>query len=466
MRERIRCLLVVLVIHVLGAPSLAALPGASDQVPTVIQLPGRFIALRAAAQATSPVLESLRRELEIARAGYEGSLGALDGITTSIVVPVQSNGTRLSGGIGLSLRKRLGNTVAEASVGALADYPWGGEPAAGPALALSLRYVLDDDEQVARVKAEYALAQAEAAFTEAIKSWSLELLEAYGAVEVGQLEADIQQKRLDLARARHDAAVRRHEQGALASAALYEAKLAVTLAEDALETAEIAVETARDRLRRLTGLPQPLSASAGPYEERRIDRAPDDGDEEAWIQLALSNRPELALADQAVALAAAELEAAQRRAGLTGEVRAGVTFPKDSKPADPVWEWFVGANWTMPLQDPALTQAVLQSTLRLEQRRAERSTLEDSIRSEVSLAYREFARAKRHYLRTSEDVEHAAMLRQVVEDGMRAGIYTESDVAEAAIRVAEAELAAIRAYYDMVTKQLSLWFAAGRDVAW
>lgn len=434
-----------------------------------LEIPADFLAWARSAADTAPQLQRAERDLAAARSRYRSDTAAAAGSTLLLAAPLQVNGEAAGAGVQLSLRNKLGGTVTTASVGVAQAYEWDGSAAVVPTLAVRVTHPLGQGPETQAVRSALELAAAEAAYRDAVGAWQVAMLSAYAQLQAAVKDRQTAADQLELSLLHLAAAQAREREGAAAPAEVYTARLAVTKAESELLKADLAVEKARTELERLAGKAWDgglLGAEAPVVEILLHPEAPDAGAAEAWVELALAHRPDLRLAAERVRLAELELAKARRAAGLTGSLEGGLTFPESATAGTPELGWYVRATWTLPLRDAGLAEAVVRAQLNLEQALADRSELEQRVRTDVQIALRELQLAEEVLARLDQELVHARQMLDLAIAAWQDGVGTELDVYNARIGLARAERAALDARYDVLLKRAALWRTVGGEVLW
>lgn len=462
------CIAFLLLSFGLAIPVAGATPSAlpPDPGPSLeLHVPKQLLQWAEDGKNSAPYLLTIARDREVAQSKIRVQLAETRGSRMQVNVPVEATADGLGGGASLSLRQVLGNTIAEVNVGAVAGFREEAF-AAAPALGLELRHTVGGDADVASMKYEYQYRLAEATYRTGYRRWLSDLVAAYGAAELAKHDHDIAADRLALVEGKLAGALEREHAGAASPTEVYTATQQVTGAQAAVDASVLTTQSTLDALRHLTGSSSRTVVQPNDWEVVRWHSGPATHDEAAWIEFALLHREDVRLAAEKVRVAEAELANAERRKGLVGEVKAGVTYPEKPTSTQSGVGWYVGAGVTLPLRDTARTEAVVQAELQLAQALADERDLHSRIRSEVALAYGRHEMAVRQHERALEDARQAKHLLEVAQLASDAGTQTQWDVTEAAIRMAEAERAVFSAYFDVLVQRVSLWHIAGRDVAW
>src|SRR5690606_18965316 len=149
---------------------------------------------------------------------------------------------------------------------------------------------------------------------------------------------------------------------------------------------------------------------------------------EQWLLWAWMDREDWQLAEEKVAIAEAELEAACQRRGWSGDLTVRANYPDpDSFPGNEARRarWRVGVELQMPLKAAASEEALVQAELRLEEARAELELVERQVEAEVTTAFHQVERAQRRLERAERQREQAQWLLEIAREKVDAGLETE-----------------------------------------
>lgn len=466
--------LVALLIYCLtllgGASAIAQLVNPIGQDSNfVLHLPSQLVEWAEASRASSPGLTKAERTLELARSQYRAAVAGVEGSTLLLDAPFEVNQTALGAGVQLNLRSSRGSTVTTATLGLAHADPWDKEATLGPVLAVRVTHPLGGGTETELKQQAVRLAEAEAAYTNALGQWQIRLLKAYAALHLTLVDAEIAGQQLAYAEERLEVVLLREQRGASSPSEVYSARLAVTKAEaDALK-AQMAFDRALYDVIHLTGVQverESLVIEAEPRVGMTFPQMLAADTEEEWVAHALNQRSDIRLADERVALAELALEDARREAGFKGELKGGITFPERPQADDPTLGWYVGAAFSLPLHDPLSSEAVLQAEVQLEQALADRTELVDQIRAEVTMAYRELQVATELYMQLQHELVYAERLVALAQEAWENGLGTELEVKEAAIARSKAVRSLLAAEYDVMAKRATLWQLVGGVVEW
>lgn len=457
---------------VLVGLAMFGMPLAQAQMPNsdsnlAVALPLALVEWAQKAHDQAPTVLTAKRTLETARSQYRAGMAQIQGTSLVLDAPVEANEKGIAGSVGASWRQSLGATQITARVGVAESFKWDEELKVGPAVGLSVTHPLGATTDARVARQEYSLRSAEMRYRSALQSFSVELIRAYGAFRVSQLDAHIANLRLDVARRELEVAQLREVEGAASATALHAARQSVALSETSAASAALSVDKARGDLLRLAGMVELPPRGEAPHEwvVKELMGGPEHDDQTSWVNLALAAREDVHLAGQAVKLAQAELADAIRAASLSGELRGGLSFPSSST-SDPELGWYVGAAFTLPLRDSATAEAVVQAQLKLDQALADQDELLRRVRNEVGLAYQTTTLANQHLDQLTASAHYASHLLRVAEEALNEGLGTELEVARVSITVAEMERNVVSAYFDMVAKRVALWHMVGGDLTW
>lgn len=464
-RKFLQPLLAVLLVLCCAAAHVGA-EGSETAHNSAIRLPLGLLHLGEQAQGSAPALLTAARELERAQSDFRSRTGQVWGTSFSLDAPTQVRDKGAGTSVQLSLRQAAGPLEANATVGLAAAYEWEASWKLGPTVTLGVKLPLPSDADVRTRTHELELERAEVRYRNAERNWKLALVQGYRDVLLAQYDKDIAALKLTEAQMELERAEVRGAAGAESAAALHAARQGVAKAEAGLVAADLRLEQALFHLAQVTGSVSMVPPAAeDEYAVRKIDVAPAADSAEAWIQLALARRDDVRLAEATVALAYDELQLAQRKAGLTGELTGGVSLPASSSEPERIG-WYVGAAFTMPLLDVATAEAVNKAEIAYAQAVADRDALLERIEGDVRFAYRQLELAEAVYRQAVAGAEYAAQLLVTAEEAASSGVGTPAEVVSAQVTLAQAERDVVAAYFDLIVRRVTLWHLVGGDFSW
>lgn len=431
-----------------------------------IRLPLALLQLGEEVQGAAPALLTAVRDYERAAADYRARSAQVRGTSLNLETPAQVRDKGIGTGVQLSLKQASGPLQTSATVGLAAGYEWDESWQVGPAVAVGLTLPLPSDADVRSRTYELELATAAARYKNQERTWKLDLIEAYRDVLLAQRDKDIAALKLEAARLELEGAEVRGAAGGVSAAALHAARQGVAQAESGLVAAELRLEQALFKLGQLTGDPNlTLETDGDEQAVREITVIPAADGAEAWVQLALTLRDDVRLAEAQVALALDRLRLAERKARLTGELTGGITVPASSSEPERVG-WYVGAAFTLPLYDVAVDEDVRKAEIAYEQAVADRDALLERVKGDVGFAYRQLELAEAVYRQATTGAEYAAQLLAAAEEAAGSGMGTPAAVLGARVTLAQAERDVVAAYYDLIVRRVTLWHLVGGDFSW
>lgn len=474
--------------HPLSFPDEATV-GAREEAaaPTSLVVPVEVLHILERAAAASPRALELDREEALADSRHRAQMAAL---TTSTgwraTVQARQEGDSAKDGVAGAfqwvVRYPIGRSELAWSIGPGVANRWrDGKTDTAPVVSLTARHPFGQGPDVRRDRIDHERAEAALRHQREWNRFVEDVLDAYGKAAVADAALEAAQWRLRLAEAVWQETKARADQGEASSLALYEARQGWMDAQSAWEDAVLARDEARRALSLLLGGVHgweeqgDLEGHAGADSPEalaalRLDGVyPEAMGREDWLSLARSQRLEEALADEAVRLAEAELESARRRRGWSGEWTVGATYPDpDSFPgtAKRRPNFRVGAQFQLPLNDPAGAEAVVQAELQLEEARAEQAQAARLVENEVESAFQRAERALARLARAQREQERAAWALEVAEANVAAGLATERAMLEAKVMWAMAEQRVVAARYEVIRYVTALWHAAGGQATW
>lgn len=463
-------------------------------LPMELSLPAAMVRLMEQAMDAAPRALALERELALAASRHRASVGVLE-TSTGLRANVEGRHDSDSGdkGVGAAVqwtvRKPMGRSELVLSVGPGIAQKWrSSKVEAAPVVGLTVSHPFGQGPDVRRERADHEFLVAVQRYERGLNELLRDVVRAYGRVETAAAAREAAWIRLRLETLKLEEARLRTHHGDGTAIALHEAQRRYADALDEWEGAQLALEDAKRTLALLVGAdfdesqdsPKnvPEADHAYPQGASLLEttlrlalpegvRAPRTLDE--WIRLAQSERVERSLAVEAVTLAEAELESARRKRGWTGELSARAVYPDpDSFPGDAVRRvtWRAGVQLSLPLSDPAGSEAVTQAELKLEEARAALDLLDRQIEAEVTAAFYQADQAVRRYERARRYLEQAGWLLEVATDNVDAGLEPEQALWEARLAHALAHRDATEARFAFIQQVLALWQATGRDATW
>ncbi len=298
---------------------------------------------------------------------------------------------------------------------------------------------------------------ASAGTRDATQEIRLRVVEAYRQAEMAGRAVDLMERVVGVAKAREGEIQARVDTGGALQADLLRAR-----ARRREREAELAERRGQRRMAQ-AGLARLLGAQAG------VDYVPTEGppavsplegDEVAWVERALRQRPVLEAArrktDAASAFVKNEKNALLPDFGVFGQVWDNRIQVDDGKQS---WAVGVGLRWT-PF-DPSRTKR--EAAAIAEQRAAglEARAATDQVRLEVAMAYRRAVSARERHTAASGGSEEGREAFRVVQERRKAGMATLTDELETETAALGAALQEIGAASEVAIADAALRRAAG-----
>lgn len=298
---------------------------------------------------------------------------------------------------------------------------------------------------------------ASAGTRDATQEIRMRVIEAYRQAEMARRAVEVTERVVGVAKAREAEIQARVETGAALQADMLRAR-----ARRREREADLAERRSQRRMAQ-AGLARLLGAPAG------VDYAPTDappevapleGDEAAWVERALRQRPLVEAArrrtDAAAALAKSERSGVLPDVGVFGQLWDNRIEVDDGKQS---WAFGVGLKWS-PF-DPA--RAKREAAATAEQRAAEfeARAAADQVRLEVAMAYRRAVSARERHAAASGGAEEGREAFRVVQERRKAGLATLTDELETETAALGAALQEIGAAAEVAIADAALRRAAG-----
>ena len=310
--------------------------------------------------------------------------------------------------------------------------------------------------QAASALAAYGDAAA-AGTRDATQEIHMRVVEAYRRAELAGRAASVTERVVGVARAREAEIQARVDTGGALQAELLRARARRRAREAELAEQRAERRMAQARLARLLGAPAGvdyLPMDAPP------SVSPLEGEEAAWAERALRQRPALEAArrktDAASALLASEKDALLPDIGVYGQLWDNRIQVDDGKQS---WAVGVGLRWA-PF-DPSRSKR--QAAASAEQRAAqlEQRAATDQVRLEVQVAYRRAVAARERHAAAAGGAEEGREAFRVVQERRMAGMATLTDELETETAALGAALQEIGAAAEVAIADAALARAAG-----
>jgi outer membrane protein TolC len=298
---------------------------------------------------------------------------------------------------------------------------------------------------------------ADAGMRDARQEVRMRVIEAYRRAEMAGRAAALMERVLGVARAREAEIEARVEAGGALKADLLRARARRREREADLAERRSEQSVARAGLARLLGARPGVDyvPTEGPPPV-----TPLQGEEAAWVERALRQRPILVAArrkaDAASSLARTEKKALLPDIGLFGQIWDDRIKVSDGSQA---WAVGVGVKWT-PFDG---ARSKLEAAATAEQRAAEEDAgaATDQVRLEVAVAYRRAVSARERHAAAAGGAEEGREAFRVVQERRKAGMATLTDELETETAALGAALQEIGAAAEVAIADAALKRAAG-----
>jgi outer membrane protein TolC len=298
---------------------------------------------------------------------------------------------------------------------------------------------------------------ADAGMRDARQEVRMRVIEAYRRAEMAGRAAALMERVLGVARAREAEIEARVEAGGALKADLLRARARRREREADLAERRSEQSVARAGLARLLGARPGVDyvPTEGPPPV-----TPLQGEEAAWVERALRQRPILVAArrkaDAASSLARTEKKALLPDIGLFGQIWDDRIKVSDGSQA---WAVGVGVKWT-PFDG---ARSKLEAAATAEQRAAEEDAgaATDQVRLEVAVAYRRAVSARERHAAAAGGAEEGREAFRVVQERRKAGMATLTDELETETAALGAALQEIGAAAEVAIADAALERAAG-----
>ena len=300
---------------------------------------------------------------------------------------------------------------------------------------------------------------ASAGTRDATQEIRLRVVEAYRQAEMAGRAADLMERVVGVAKAREGEIQARVDTGGALQADLLRAR-----ARRREREAELAERRGQRRMAQ-AGLARLLGAQAGVEyvpTEGPPAVAPLEGDEVAWVERALRQRPVLEAArrktDAASAFVKNEKNGLLPDFGVFGQLWDNRIQVDDGKQS-----WAVGASLRWTPFDPSRTKRTAAATAEERAAGLEARAATDQVRLEVAMAYRRAVSARERHTAASGGSEEGREAFRVVQERRKAGIATLTDELETETAALGAMLQEIGAASEVAIADAALRRAAGEN---
>ncbi|HYN02976.1 MAG TPA: TolC family protein [Vicinamibacteria bacterium] len=298
---------------------------------------------------------------------------------------------------------------------------------------------------------------ASAGTRDATQEIRLRVVEAYRQAEMAGRAADLMERVVGVAKAREGEIQARVDTGGALQADLLRAR-----ARRREREAELAERRGQRRMAQ-AGLARLLGAQAGvDYvpTEGPPPVSPLEGDEVAWVERALRQRPVLEAArrktDAASAFVKNEKNALLPDFGVFGQLWDNRIQVDDGKQS-----WAVGASLRWTPFDPSRTKRTAAAAAEQRAAELEARAATDQVRLEVAMAYRRAVSARERHIAASGGSEEGREAFRVVQERRKAGLATLTDELETETAALGAMLQEIGAASEVAIADAALKRAAG-----
>jgi outer membrane protein TolC len=298
---------------------------------------------------------------------------------------------------------------------------------------------------------------ASAGTRDAAQEIRLRVTEAYRQAEMAGRAVEVTARVLDVARAREAEIEARVETGSALKADLLRAR-----ARRREREADLAERRGQQGMA-LAGLARLLGAPSGTNyvpTEGPPAVTPLEGDESAWVERALRQRPALEMARRKADAASAFVK--NEKKGLLPDAFAFGQLWDDRIDVDKgnqSWAVGVGLRWT-PL-DPSRGKREAAATADERAAALDEKAASDQVRLEVALAYRRAVAARERHAAAAGGLEEGREAFRVVQERRKAGMATLTDELETETAALGAALQEIGAAAEVAIADAALKRAAG-----
>jgi outer membrane protein len=298
---------------------------------------------------------------------------------------------------------------------------------------------------------------ASAGTRDATQEIRMRVVEAYRQAEMAGRAALLMERVVGVAKAREDEIQARVDTGGALNADLLRARARRREREADLAERRNQRRMAQAGLARLLGAPTGVDyvPTEGPPAV-----GPLEGEEAAWVERALRQRPVLEAArrktDAATALAKSEKNGLLPDIGAFGQIWDNRVQVDDGKQS---WAVGVGLKWS-PF-DPSRGKREAAATAEQRAAELEARAAADQVRLEVSMAYRRAVSARERHAAASGGSEEGREAFRVVQERRKAGLATLTDELETETAALGAMLQEIGAASEVAIADAALKRAAG-----
>jgi len=298
---------------------------------------------------------------------------------------------------------------------------------------------------------------ASAGTRDAVQQIRLRVVEAYRQAELAGRAAVVTERVVDVAKAREAEIQARVDTGGALQADLLRARARRREREADLAERRSQRRMAQAGLARLLGAPTGVDyvPTEGPPPVLALE-----GDEAAWVERALRQRPVLEAARHKTAAAAAFVR--NERNGLLPDVGVfGQLWDNRVQAGDGKQSWAVGVGLRWSPFDPSRSKREAAATADERAAELDARAATDQVRLEVALAYRRAVAARERHVAASGGSEEGREAFRVVQERRKAGMATLTDELETETAALGAALQEIGAAAEVAIADAALERAAG-----
>ena len=278
-----------------------------------------------------------------------------------------------------------------------------------------------------------------------------QVVAAQGVLEAGHRAAKVSDEALKISEARLEA-------GAVNKLAVDRARVDLARAKQTVAEAERTLGIAQRSLETLTGRPVSGELPGGGTPE--FPSQP----EEAYVERAQKQRPEVLQAQEAVAQASAVRDQAwmQLVPSLTGNFTETLTNASGFVGHEGYWAAGVKLNWLLdPVGTPASVRKADGALLEQEQRLKQQL---DTVRDDVHTSFLDIALYKARVEETTAEVTSAQEALKLAQEQFAAGTATSLDLSQAQRDTFQAEASNVESTANLSASLLSLEQASGQPL--
>lgn len=340
----------------------------------------------------------------------------------------------------------------------------GYEQTLGAASSLSVRVPLLAGPDNRRAIATQNLRVAQSNYLHRQRQLVIQAMEAYSGFAQAQESVTLATRLRALSEEQYAVALEQEHRGVIPPVELYRMRSGVNTAFDEETAARRRLAESKHALRSLVGEAPGLSATDESV-MLHVKLPMQATDLEDWIQIALTQRDDVALARDAEALAEAALAKVNLQSKRDIAFTANALWPRKvtETTSDLRTEVQAGIQATFFLSDVRRAEAITSAELALDRTRKALRDLEQAVERAVRGAFYDIAESQRALSRAREQLHQDELLLTVVVDRLDRGLALMHDVAAQELAVAQ-QKARIRTLEMRLAKQhMTLWHTVGLD---